>query len=72
MEGTAQWPRPLTCLPSMAGGPAMDEAIVVPWCWGNHRSPRALGGGGTVGGAGGVVSAPAARCGGTAMPCSAI
>jgi hypothetical protein len=31
MEGTAQWPRPLTCLPSMAGGPAMDEAIVVPW-----------------------------------------
>jgi hypothetical protein len=41
MEGTAQLPRPLTCLPSMAGGPAMDEAIVVPWCWGDHRGPGA-------------------------------
>jgi hypothetical protein len=43
MEGAAQCPRPLACLPSMAGGPAMDEPIVVPWCWGDQRGPGAWG-----------------------------
>ena len=50
MEDAARGPCPFTCLPSMAGCPAMDEAIVVPWCWGNHRGPGALGGGNSGGG----------------------
>jgi hypothetical protein len=34
---------PPPTFPSMAGGPAMDEAIVVPWCWDDQRGPGAWG-----------------------------